>query len=113
MPLKKTTTLPTFAQLLGQPATTVKRLFARDILPRVLVLRPTGGKHWRVSFSNEDLRQCKAALAFWRVWRRKPRASKTYARRDELTSTAIKLILAETGSRSVPDPKSPEAKIDS
>jgi hypothetical protein len=109
MPIKKTTTLPQFARLLAQPVTTVKRLFATGILPEKLVARPAG-KHWRVSFSNEELQHCKASLALWSIWRRKLRASKTYARRDELNSTAIKLILAE--ARDEQDLKSPEAKID-
>jgi hypothetical protein len=107
----RTTTLPKFAQLLGQPVTTVKRLFDLGVLPERLIAKPTG-KHWRVSFSDEQLQHCRALLVFWSLWRRKPRASKTYARRDELNSTAIKLILAEPRSEGAQDSKSPEAKID-
>jgi hypothetical protein len=110
MPIR-TTTLPKFAQLLGQPVTTVKRLFDLGVLPERLVAK-SAGKHWRVSFSDEQLQHCKALLVFWSLWRRKPRASKTYARRDELNSTAIKLIVAEPKSEGAHDPKSPEAKID-
>jgi hypothetical protein len=109
MPLKRTTTLPEFAELLGQPVTTVKRLFTAKILPEDLVTRTTG-KHWRVSFSDEQLQHCKASLVLWSLWRRKPRASKTYPRRDELNATAIKLILAETKRGDAQDLKSPGVK---
>jgi len=110
-PARQTTTLPQFAGLLDQPVTTLKRLFTAGILPENLIKR-TPGKHWRVSFSDEELRICKASLVFWSVWRRKPRASKTYARRDELSSTVIQLILAKPRSGDDRDLKSPRAKIE-
>src|SRR5581483_10582561 len=107
----RTTTLPKFARLLGQPVTTVRRLFNLGILPETLVAK-SAGKHWRLSFSDEQLQHCKASLVLWSLWRRKRRASRTYARRDELSSTAIKLILAEVRSPDARNLKSPEAKID-
>ena len=109
-PIRRTT-LPEFARLLAQPVTTVKRLFNLGILPETLVARPTG-RHWRVSFSDAQLQHCRASLVLWSLWRRKPRASKTYARRDELNSTAIKLILAEPSTDDAQYSKPPKAKVD-
>jgi hypothetical protein len=91
-PTLQITTAPQFATLLGIGVTSMKRHFERGILPEYLVQKRRGA-HWRVRYSNDDLRRCKAALAIWCVWRRKPRASRLHARRDELLTLAIDLII--------------------
>jgi hypothetical protein len=108
-PIRKATTLPEFARQLAQPVTTVKRLFVGGILPGNLIKRAPG-KHWRVSFSDHELRECNASLVCWSVWRRKPRASKTYARRDELNYTTIRLIMGDASGKAVRVPKSGKVK---
>jgi hypothetical protein len=80
-------------------------------LPENLV-KKTPGKHWRICFSAAELQACKALIACWTVWRRKPRASKLLTRRDELDSTVIKLILATAISTDNSDFECPQTQLD-
>jgi hypothetical protein len=83
-----------FSKLLGQPLTTVKRLFANEVLDPELVQR-TGGNHWRISFSPDDLLRCRASIALWKVLHRKPCIARSHKVRDLLQSLAIDLVLSE------------------
>jgi hypothetical protein len=91
---KRVVTTSEFAQLLGQPVTTIKRLFANEVLNAELVDKTNGG-HWRIRFSPDDLRQCTANIAIWQVLRRKPRIARSYSVRDPVQSFGAELLLLE------------------
>ena len=93
---QSTKTLPNFARLLGKSASTVKRLFEREILPQWLVTR-IPGKHWRVCFTERDLQTCRAALVLWSVWYRKPDASKRSERQNEFERLLFDWALNSAG----------------
>lgn len=91
---RRVVTISEFAQLLSQPVTTVKRLFANEVLNAELVDKTNGG-HWRIRFSPDDLRQCSANIAIWQVLRRKPRIARSYNVRDPVQSFGAELLLLE------------------
>jgi hypothetical protein len=99
-----------FSQLLGQPVTTMKRLFTNEVLNPRLV-KKTGGGHWLVCFSPADLLRCRASIALWKVLRRKPRLARTYKVRDLLHSLAIDLVLSEEISSQRQSCRSPLKKL--
>lgn len=96
---------------LGLPVTTVKRLFAKEVLDPALVEKTSGG-HWRVRVSRDDLPVCRASVAIWNVLRRKPRMARSYRVRDCARTFAIELALAEINDkRKSTTPQKPTRKL--
>jgi hypothetical protein len=100
-----------FSQLLGQPVTTVKRLFTNEVLNPTLV-KKTAGKHWLIWFSPDDLLRCRASIALWKVLHRKPRIARSHKVRDLLHSLAIDLVLSEEISSQRQSYRSPQEKVE-
>ena len=98
-------TAPQFAHLLNISVSTLKRLLNKGILPSVALSqrlekrgqtpwRVSYTQHWRISYTQEDLRLYRAAIAIWKVWRRKPRASRDRERLSEIDSLLDALIFS-------------------
>jgi hypothetical protein len=87
-------TIRKFAQLLAEPVTTLKRLFAKEVLDPAL-LEKTDGGHWRVRFSPDDLLICCGNIAIWEVLRRKPRIARSYEVRDPVRKFGAELTVLE------------------
>jgi hypothetical protein len=100
-----------FSQLLGQPVTTIKRLFTNEVLNPTLV-KKTAGKHWFICFSPDDRLKSRASIALWKVLHRKPRIARSYKVRDLLLSLAIDLVLSEEISSQRQSCRSPLKKVE-